>query len=78
MIGVSTKKEFGMKKIFVAGMIVLTAACGNPKKNAQEEADSREAARLDSLTTEMDRSGEELDAETELTEKEVDDLLKDM
>jgi hypothetical protein len=67
-----------MQKLIVAGMIVLTAACGDAKKNAQEEADTREAARVDSLTADIDRSGAELESETELTEKEIDDLLKDM
>lgn len=57
-------------------LFISLAACNNKAKQA-EEADKKEAVKIDSLNTELNRSTEELKAEGDSVEKAVDDLLKD-
>lgn len=68
-----------MKKLLLPVIMILFvsfAACDNKAKQA-EEMDKKEAVKVDSLSTDLSKSNDELTKEGEQTEKEVDDLLKD-
>lgn len=57
-------------------LFVIFAGCNNKAKQA-EEMDKKEAAKVDSLNTELSKANDDLSKEGEQIEKEVDDLLKD-
>lgn len=63
------------KFIIVMGMLMAMTACGDARKTA-EDADIREAVRLDSITSDIDKSGEELESAVDAAHREVNELLE--
>ncbi len=64
-------------KYFLLLLAIGLAACSDPRKVA-DDADKIEAARIDSVAAELEKSVTELESTTESTKKDVDELLKDM